>query len=433
MSSSCDDTRTRYDAPRYRTYVLAMLTLGYLFSSLDRFLVAILQEPIKNELKLTDTQLGLLTGFAFVIFYAGFGVVIARWADRGVRRSIVAWSIAVWSLMTAATGMARDFAQIFLARCGVGIGEGGASPASLSMLTDMYPPQQRASAIGIYMSGVPLGTLFGLALGGWLNEQIGWRNTFLVMGAAGLLLAPLFRFSIAEPRRTGGPAAAVEPAPPLAEVAATLYHHPVFRHLALGPAFSAFATTAMVNWLPSYLIRAHGMGTAEIGLRLALASGVLAGIGTVAGGYLSDWTARRDPRRRLLIPTLGVFLAAPFIFATLMVDDGRTALALYLVPGLLMSLWLGPVHSINQGLVPNRMRATAAGIIVLVMNMIGVGLAPLVVGMLSDHLMPQHGVNGLRMAIMIVAGIGCALAALHFLLAMRAMARMPPDAANTAR
>ncbi|MGE0386702.1 MAG: spinster family MFS transporter [Gammaproteobacteria bacterium] len=425
---AADAAMAPYARRGYRGYVLALFTSAYVFSFIDRQVLVMLQESVKREIHLTDTQLGLLSGFSFVIFYTGFGVLIARWADRGTRRSIVALCVGLWSLMTAATGFAQNLWHLVVARVGVGVGEGGCNPPVHSMLSDIYPPRRRAGAIAIFMLGSPLGALIGYAGAGWLNELFGWRATFIILGVAGLILAPLIRYTVVEPvRGASEPAgsAAPAPAPGVAEVFRTLAGNTVFRHIALGGAFAALAITASMAWLPSYLIRRFEIGTGELGTWLALTAGAGASIGTFLGGVLGDRFARRQERHRLLAPFVGALVSAPFLVATLLAPAAIPAILFNAVPATLLAFWIGPVHAIHQGLVPNRMRAMTSAVIHLVMNLLGVGLAPLAVGLISDALSPAHGIDGLRMAMGIVGIAGIAGAALHFALAMRAMPATP--------
>src|SRR5210317_524499 len=224
-----------YASRKKAYYALVILTIVYSFNFIDRQLLAILQEAIKADLLLSDSQLGLLTGFAFAAFYVSAGIPIARWADRGNRRDIVALSLFVWSFMTAISGLVNNYLQPLLARIGVGIGEAGGSPRSHSIISDIFPPNKRASAIGFYSMGVSVGILFGFLAGGWLNEFFGWRIAFLVVGAPGILLAVVVRMSVPEPIRGLTEKRQVSSqAVPLAEVVSVLWSRRSFRHLALG-------------------------------------------------------------------------------------------------------------------------------------------------------------------------------------------------------
>ncbi|WP_372760728.1 spinster family MFS transporter, partial [Litorivivens sp.] len=280
---------SQYRADRRAWYALCVLTVVYAFNFIDRQLLAILQEAIKGDLGLSDSQLGLLTGFAFALFYVTAGIPIARWADRSNRRNIVALSLAVWSFMTAISGLVNNYVQLLLARVGVGIGEAGGSPPSHSMISDMFPPEQRAGALGFYSTGVSIGILFGFLLGGWLNEFFGWRVAFMVVGAPGLILALVVRFTVTEPRRGMSEAREMsDDSTSLRDVVALLWQRKTFRHMAFAASLYAFAGYATANWTASFMIRTHGMSTGELGSWLALIIGFGGAVGVLGGGVLAD-------------------------------------------------------------------------------------------------------------------------------------------------
>ncbi|MDC0933984.1 MFS transporter, partial [Gammaproteobacteria bacterium] len=278
-----------------RNYALGLLTVGYCFNFIDRQLLSILQEAIKADLGLSDGQLGLLTGFAFAMFYVSAGIPIARWADRGNRRNIVAYAIGIWSFMTAISGLAQNYLQLFLARIGVGIGEAGGSPPSHSIISDIFPPEKRATAISIYSTGVNIGILFGFLFGGWLNEFFGWRVAFAVVGAPGIVIALVIRYTLKEPIRGLSEGRVVNTAvAPLGDVLGLLWSRRSFRHMAIAAGLNAFAAYGTVNWQASFFIRSHEMGTGELGTWLALSSGLLGAIGILGGGIIADKLAPRD-------------------------------------------------------------------------------------------------------------------------------------------
>lgn len=407
-----------YNSKAYRYYALSLLTLTYAINFIDRQILAILQEPIKAELGLSDSQLGLLTGFAFAVFYVVCGIPIARWADRGVRRSIIALAITVWSAMTGLCGLAQNYVQLLLARVGVGVGEAGGSPPAHSMISDIFPPTERATALSTYSVGINIGIMAGFLMGGWLNEFFGWRVAFFAVCVPGLILALVLRFTLAEPERGHSEGvAASEPegtAPSFAEVLHKLWSLRTFRHLAFASALVSVANYASITWMPSYLIRTHGMSTGEIGTWLALLAGVFGGVGTFLGGYLSDRFGSRDLRWYAWIPTITFVVCVPLAVATFLADSGSVALMYYALPVALGSLFIGPAVAITHGMVPNRMRAMASAIYFLVLNLIGMGLGPLVVGVLSDALAPTYGADSLRYALLLVAPVMFAWGAVHF-------------------
>ncbi|AMO67237.1 spinster family MFS transporter [Zhongshania aliphaticivorans] len=412
-------------------YALGVLTMVYSFNFIDRQLLAILQESIKADLGLKDAHLGLLTGFAFAAFYVTAGIPIARWADRANRRNIVALAVFTWSFMTSISGLAQNFAQLLLARIGVGVGEAGGSPPSHSMISDIFPPQKRATAMGLYSSGVNIGILFGFLLGGWLNEFFGWRVAFVVVGLPGILLAIIVRFTITEPMRGQSEArtASVTQAP-LTEVLYVLWSRHSFRYLSMGAALNAFAGYATANWTASFMIRSHGMTTGELGTWLALILGLGGAIGVIAGGYISDKLSKRDKRWYMWMPVLALVVGLPFTAAAFTVDGKYMALACLIIPGIIMNSYLGNVIAMSHGLVGLSMRATASAILFFIINIIGLGLGPWSVGLLSDLLTPSFGGAALGMALLYIVPAIMMMSALFFYAASRNLQRdlsLAPD------
>ena len=270
-----------------RNYALVVLTLVYTFNFIDRQLLSILQESIKVDLSLSDSQLGLLTGFAFAMFYVTAGIPIARLADRSNRKNIVAISVGLWSFMTAISGFVQNYAQLLAARIGVGIGEAGGSPPSHSIVSDIFPPEKRASALAFYSTGVNLGILFGFLFGGWLNEFFGWRVAFMVVGVPGIILAIIVKATVREPvRGLIENKQASEKQVPFTEVVSLLWRRKTFRHMAFACGLNAFAGYGTVNWIASFFIRSHEMSTGELGTWLALSTGLFGAIGVLFGGML---------------------------------------------------------------------------------------------------------------------------------------------------
>jgi len=398
-----------------RRYVLGVLVVVYTFNFIDRQILSILLEPIKRELALSDTQLGLLTGFAFAAFYATLGMPIARIADRSSRRNLIAISLAVWSAMTALSGLAMNFWQLLIARIGVGAGEAGCSPAAHSMIADYYPARSRATALGIYALGIPFGTLFGLYLGGAINEAFGWRMAFFIVGAPGLLLALLVRFTVAEPPRgmaEGRTAVAQQPG--IGETLGYLLRKRSFRHLAFGAALTAFVGYGFVAWTPSFLIRSHGLSTTEVGTWLGLIVGIAGGIGISLGGFLADRFGSRDHRWYLWVVAVALLLGVPFSVAAFLATSPGGALALLVVPVLLGNFYQATTFSQTQGLVGLRMRAVAAGVLLFIINIIGLGAGPSVVGFLADLMMQRFGTESLRYALLVCTLVNVWAAAHYF-------------------
>ena len=383
----------------YKRFVLVMLTLVYAFNFIDRQILVILQEPIKNDMGLSDAQLGLLSGFTFAVVYVSAGIPLAYWADRSNRRNIVAAALAIWSGMTALSGLAQNYTQLLLARLGVGLGEAGGSPPAHAMISDYYPPRQRATALSFYASGVYVGVLVGFALGGVLAEAFGWRAAFMALGLPGVLFALLLWLSVREPRRgrwdTGQ---AVAAAPSLGRTLSLLRGRRAFWYLALGCAFTAFSSYGNGNFWPSLLLRNHGMSVAEAGLVLSLVFGISGAVGTFSGGFLVDRLSGKDRRWHAWVPLLGVALAAlPYYVATLS-HNTTVALLLLFVGGIVKSFHIGPCIAASHAMVPPRMRALTSAVLFFILNTIGLGLGPLFTGLMSDLLAPISGADNLRHA-----------------------------------
>ena len=359
--------------------------------------------------------IGLLAGFAFALFYVTAGIPIARFADRSNRRNIVAGSIFLWSLMTAVSGYAQNFFQLLLARIGVGVGEAGGSPPSHSIISDIFPPEKRAGALGIYSTGVNIGILFGFLLGGWLNEYFGWRVAFMVVGAPGILIALIVRFTLAEPIRGISEQKVVShEAPPFTMILSLLWSRRSFRHMAFGAALNAFVGYGVASWLASFFIRSHEMSTGELGTWLAIITGVCGAIGVSFGGMFADKLGQRDKRWYMWLPAITGFIVVPFMVPVYLVSSAYVALTLSIIPGLLQNVYLGSTIATTHALVGLRMRALSSAILFLILNLIGLGLGPLVIGMLSDHLSPNHGADSLRQAMLYVLPAVMFWSSFHF-------------------
>jgi len=397
--------RTLETGERYRRYVLAALTLCYVFNYLDRYVLTILVEPIKAELGVSDAWMGFLIGPAFAVFYTGLGVPVARLADRHVRRSIVAAGFALWSAFTMLSGFARGALDLTLARIGVGVGEAAGAAPSHSLLSDYFPPERRAQALAVFQLGVYLGQFLGLAVGGLLVAPLGWRWTFVAVGAPGLLLALLLRLTVREPTRGAldpGPRAAA--AAGIGEVFRKLWALASFRWLAVGAGLAAFAGTGFGFWVPTLFVRIHGWSFAEVGGSYGVISPGSAVLGSLLAGALAGRLGRRDPRWWLGIPALSVALSLPFLCGTCLWPTGRGALALAVPSGILGGGWAPPVYAAVQNLVPPHMRSLAASILILFVTLLGMGAGPWAVGWLSDVLAPRFGPEGLRYALVGVLG-----------------------------
>lgn len=398
----------------YRNYVLAMLTFVYVFNFIDRQLLVILQESIKKDLGLSDTQLGMLSGFTFAIFYVTMGIPIARLADKGNRRNIVAASLGLWSLMTACSGWARNFVQLLLARIGVGVGEAGGSPPAHAIISDYFPPAKRSTALSIYSAGIYIGILIGFVMGGYLNQQLGWRTAFFAVGIPGVLFSLLFYATVKEPRRGATDAVAVQETHSIREVLTVLYSSKTFVFLAMATGLHVFCIYGLLNWAPSFLSRLHGMKTTEVGALLGPIFGFGGAIGSFAGGMLTDHFGKRDRRRYLTIPAYAIILSVLFAAGALFLANTTLSLACLGCCVALQSTYLGPAISVAHHLVPASMRALTSAILFFVLNLVGLGFGPLTVGIISDRLRPALGVESLRWGMSIVLVVGVAATLLFF-------------------
>ncbi|MGE0679498.1 MAG: spinster family MFS transporter [Candidatus Binatia bacterium] len=409
-------------SPQYRRYALILLLAVFTSSHVDRQILAILLEPIKHELVLSDTQLGFLSGIAFAIFYATLGIPIAMWADRSNRRNIITLALATWSGMTVVCGMAANFCQLALARIGVGVGEAGSTPPSHSIIADMYPPTERATAMGTFSLGVNFGLLIGFLVGGWINQWYGWRAAFWVVGAPGLVLALLVRYTLREPPRgyAEGLQATTHEAPSFRAVVSSMWSTPALRHVAAGATLASFVGYGVVLWLPAFLVRSHGLQSGVIGTVLAVGFGVVGGIGTYLGGRLADRLGRRDIRWNVWVVGVALLLALPFTLLFYLVQATSLAFAVGAVPALLGGMYLGPSFALNQGLVSVRMRSVASAILLFIVNIIGLGLGPQTVGILSDAFSARYGSESLRYALLTLAGVNV-WTAFHYFMAGRTL------------
>lgn len=389
-----------------------LLLLVYILNFLDRQILNILAEPIKAELKLSDTQLGLLAGPAFAVFYAVLGIPIARYADRTStnRVSLISLSLAVWSAMTVLCGYANSFAQMALARIGVGVGEAGCTPAAHSLISDSVAPEKRASAIGFYGMGVPIGTLLGLVIGGVVNDLYGWRAALMLVGLPGIGLAFLLPWLMREPRRLGlvrGQAvAASAPALPVRAAMAEIFSSRAYVLLLVAASVAAFLSYGKGLWTISMFIRSHGLSTTEAGLTMAVALGLAGVLGTWLGGWAADRFGQVNRRHILTLPAIGMAVAAPIQFLGYGAPDWRLAVLLILVPTILNAAYYGPAYACVQGLVRKEARAVAASVMLFGQNLIGLGLGPFVFGALSDWLAPQAGSESVRWVLYGAAWLG---------------------------
>ncbi|MCC6203333.1 MAG: MFS transporter [Gammaproteobacteria bacterium] len=365
---------------------------------MDRAILGVLLEPIRNEFHATDTQLGLLGGIAFALFYSTLGIPIAALADRSNRRNVLSLCVAVWSVMTALCGAATNFIMLLIARIGTAIGEAGGSPPSHAMISDYFALKKRATALSIYALGVPLGTMLGNFLGGRLNDLIGWRGAFIVVGLIGVPLALLIRFTVREPPRgyadrvAGAAAPAKQTTPDLWTTFSYLWQRTSFRHLTLAAALHSYVWYSGSTWNASFFIRMHGMTTSSAGDTIAMLA-LFGAVGTFLGGFLSDRLSVRfgDRRWYMWVPGIGCLVMVPFQFGSYLLPELNHAIPSFVVMVMLASLFFGPSFAMTQALAPLRMRAVATSILLFMQTLIGLGLGPLTVGKISDLLKDDMG------------------------------------------
>ena len=426
-SESQPATRAAADmTERERGYTLLLLVLVFTSSHVDRQIVAILAQPIKEAFQISDTQIGLLTGFAFAIFYATLGMPMAMWADRGNRRNLVAYSIALWSAMTALCGAAANFWHLLLARIGVGVGEAGSNPPSHSMIADLYPPERRGTAMAIFAVGVNLGIMLGYLIGGWVNQWLDWRWAFVVAGLPGLLIAAMVRFTIREPPRLIQGGGEDAQAPPFLQTALTMWRSPILRHTVIAGTLVSFSGYAAVAWLPTFFVRVHDFTTGQAGSLLALQIGVGGGIGTFLGGWLADRLAPRSEGWRAWVVCIALLVYVPFAALTYLTESATVAALAFTGPAVLGGTYIGTGFAIIQSQVSAKMRAVAAAINLFILNIIGLGLGPTTVGAISDWLQPTLGDGSIGVGLLAMIAI-IVWGGLHYWHVGRLLSRQKSD------
>lgn len=410
---------------RYANYVLGVLVLVNLFNFVDRQIVSVLLTQIQAEFGASDEAMGILTGLAFMLVHATLGLPIARWADRGSRKTILALGVAVWSAMTALSGAARSFPVLLGMRMGVGIGEAAGTPPAHSILSDYFPPERRATALAWYAMGLHAGVAFGFLAAGWLGHYYGWRATFVIVGLPGLVLALLLAFTVREP-----PRATTVASHPLGEVLRFMLGSRAYVFLLFAGSLHAMAGYSMAHWAPTFLIRVHGFSLAEVGSWLGGLALVAGGAGALLGGRLADRLGRGDVRWYAWIAAAAAFIALPSGVGFLLIGSPLLALACYTPQILATGLYNGPLYAMNQMLAKPRMRAMAVAIHLFVVSILGGGLGPWLVGRWSDTLRASEGEQGVRFALLGAFVIGTAGAGVFYLLASRTLAK-DAEAART--
>ena len=397
----------------YKHYMLVLLTVIGVFNYLDRNVLGLAMESIKQEFELSDGQLGLMSGFAFALFYAVAGIPIARWADRGNRNHVITLTTALWSVMIAVSGLVGNFYQLLLVRVGVAVGEAGCVPPAQSLISDYFDRAERPRAMSIYWMSSSLSTLVAFIGGGWLLGQVGWRVTFMIIGVTGVLLALLAKFTLREPRLAKGVSAnsvaaveveaepEVKPAS-LQHVVKTLWQGRAFRYLVIAFCIGYFFTTGIMVWIPAFFIRTHGMDVSELGVWLGLVVGVGGTVFTYLGGFLATRYAAKKERLQMRGVAI-IFVLCFVLFALCYVSSSKFMALVFIsiVLGGVIQLQFAPVYAAIQSLVEEKMRAIALALLLMFGNLIGLGLGPVAVGVLSDFLEPRFGQESLRYALLL--------------------------------
>ncbi|MCT2531893.1 MFS transporter [SAR92 clade bacterium H231] len=385
---------------RYKHYFLVLLTIVAVFNYLDRFVLSLLLEPIKYDLQLNDSQLGLLTGIAFSLFYAIAGVPIARWADRGNRNTIISLTTALWSGMVALSALAGNFTQLLLARVGVAVGEAGCVPPALSLIADYFSREDRPRATSIYFLSSPIALIIGYVGGGWLAENLGWRMTFVVVGLPGIALAMLVKFTLLEPRLQHKASEAAR-IPSFKEVLTTLWRQETFPHIVTAFLVAYLFGSGILIWLPAFLMRSYAMGPIEVGSWLALVSGVCGILGVYLGGWLATRYAKGQESLHMRAASLCFSICGGLYVLAYIVTSKYMSLTCIAMLTFLGSLATGVIFSAIQSLVSGRLRSVAVSLVLLLANLVGAGLGPLAIGVLSDLLAPIFRQESLRYALVI--------------------------------
>jgi MFS family permease len=409
---------------QFKNYMLVVLLLVFASNAVDRIALGLVLQDIKVDLSLSDTQLGLLTGIAFALFYSIMGIPIARWADRGNRITIITLTTGLWSVAVALCGMAGSFVQLLMIRVAVAIGEAGCVPPAHSLIADYFPRAERPRAIAIYMLGAPLATVIGFFGAGLLNERYGWRMTFIILGLPGLALAALVWGTLKEPRRNGLGLDTIkhDEGPSVMETCATLWAKRSFRHLLIFFSMASLFANGVAQWKPSFFIRSFGLQTAELGAWLAVIYGVAGFLGTYLGGAWACRYAVGNERLQLKVAASAFCMVGLLSAFTYLSSNVYLAFALLGIALVASGMVIGPMFGTIHALVPERMRATAIAILYLFANLVGMGLGPLLAGILSDAFRPWAGDDSLRYALLALCP-GYVWSGWHLWLASRTISR----------
>jgi MFS family permease len=422
-SEKSTSAATTDEAKPNRKFVLVILLVVYTFNFIDRQIIAILATPIKKELALTDTQLGLMGGLAFALFYAGLGIPIAWLADRKSRVWIMTIALALWSAFTALCGVVGSFTQLFLCRVGVGVGEAGGVAPAYSLISDYFPRNERGRALAVYSFGIPIGSALGVLFGGFIASAISWRMAFITVGLAGVVLSFIFKPLVKDPPRGQyDPQTSKQETASLGEVVRTLFKKPSFWGLTFGASSGSVLGYGLMFWLPSFFVRSFHLTLKEVSLFLGALLFLGGVLGMWAGGWLGDRLGAKSPRFYAIVPAVAGILAGPAYALAITVPSLKLGFFLFLIPQSLGLVWLGPVLTSIQHIVPPNMRTTASAFFLFINNLLGIGVGTWFFGALSDRLKPQYGDEALRYSLLIGLGF-FALSATSYLLASRRLER----------
>jgi MFS family permease len=403
-----------------KKYALGLLVVVYTFNFIDRQILAILLPAIKTEFMVDDRVLGFLAGPAFAVMYATLGIPIAVLADRSNRRNLIAIALAIWSGMTALSGLAGNMVHLVLARIGVGIGEAGCSPPAHSIIADYYPPEQRSTAMGLYTLGISAGIMIAYLAGGWVAENIGWREAFLIVGIPGLVLALLVRYTMDEPvRGTSERRTDRGEKPGIIAVAAFLLSRKSFLHMAAGAGLASLSGYAVLSFYPSFLTRSFSMSLSLIGIHLGLILGIAGGLGFAGGGYVADRIGQNSHKKALQVIAVSLMLAWVFVFPVYLASSAQWSLIFFIAPAVLSNVYLATTFAQTQSLVPLRMRAVASALLLFLINIVGLGLGPQLAGLMSDFLATGYGTESLRYSLLTIGALLTPWTALHYFIAGR--------------
>jgi MFS family permease len=410
----------------YRNYLLSLLMIILAFNFIDRLALGVALQDIKTELSLSDTQLGVLSGIAFTLFYALMGIPLARWADRGNRVTIISVTAVLWSVAVALCGTAGSFVQLLLIRVGVAVGEAGCIPPAHSLIADYYSRTERPRALARYMLGAPISLTVGYFTAGWLNELYGWRTMFIALGLPGLALSLVAWLTIKEPRAVhrdfGRGVADRAGEPSLKEVCSTLWRNVAFRHLLFCFSVWLFFAYGLLQWQPTFFMRTHGLQSGQLGTWFGVIYGLIGIAGVYLGGELAARFAAHNERLQLIACAAAFAFFAVLSVCVYLAPNYHWAFAALALAVLGGNMAQGPIFATIQTLVPPRMRAMSIALVYFFANLIGMGLGPLAAGALSDALRPTFGEESLRYALMVLSP-GYLWAAWHLWRASRTVTR----------